>query len=806
MSYNRVYGSLAAVFIGLLTQVSIFAGELLPPKVSSLVVTNKQKRIHFTPYPAVQEFRIFKSDRLDMAFVEDLSGTLSGYDWTAPLAESDPIGFYRLQVTPISADALLVSTVLNRLAYGPTPDELERVTTIGPQAYIDEQLAPELIQETLPIDAVSTGSATGWQFFKATGNGSGSSTGTNLYVYLNVPGEGYIDDIKMVAGSVAESGPNLIRNGDFELPMTTNEWFISANHAGSAITAQQKHSGNGALHLVASSAGTTFESSIWQSLKTPIATTQTYTLSYWYLSVTNKPSSPTVRLAGSGIVSSPYSLSLMTKLAYDAAQIADLQAWYAMHAVQSKRQFLEVMTQFVDNHFTTLYTKSRDFMDGKLSNDDADDLIATSFKFRELTKWRDVLTNPNGTFYDLLRISAESPAMIIYLDTVTSSKGAANENYSREIMELFTMGVDNGYEQKDIEEMSRAWTGWRVDKLATGQENNPFAAAVKYTDDVPGYWNVRFTANSHDATTKTIFAGKTLPSRFGPTQAGKSYQLTLPARTGTDGMKDGYDIITHLANLPFTQEYIIVKLCRLLVHERFVHGLYDYTDPNLSAEAKLVRDSMVAWETPASDGRKGNLRNVLKVILNSSLFRHDTASRQKVKTPFEFTVSTVRSIRAARSGGGFTADSNGTDISNASQTLGMRLFYREEPDGWPEEGQDWINTSALVDRMRYAQTFLRSANKNFSDPVALLKMKLPSTQWRDAGKVVDYFLTILFPGEGKANLDLDRTAAIAYLNSTDAGTASSLFSSLDPNSLTTYDPRVRSMVAMLMGLPRFQEQ
>ena len=84
------------------------------------------------------------------------------------------------------------------------------------------------------------------------------------------------------------------------------------------------------------------------------------------------------------------------------------------------------------------------------------------WEYREMTKWRNAMLNPNCTFYDLLKISAESPAMIVYLDTVNSkgnNNNVANGNYARELLELFTYGVDNGYDQNDIVIMSRAWTG-----------------------------------------------------------------------------------------------------------------------------------------------------------------------------------------------------------------------------------------------------------------------------------------------------------------------------------------------------------
>jgi hypothetical protein len=99
-----------------------------------------------------------------------------------------------------------------------------------------------------------------------------------------------------------------------------------------------------------------------------------------------------------------------------------------------------------------------------------------------------------------------------------------------------------------------------------------------------------------------------------------------------------------------------------------------------------------------------------------------------------------------------------------------------------------------------------SGDDNTANPVLLLKTKLPAQAWNDAVAVADFFLALLFPGEGRANLDLERRAAIDFLNSNDAGTPdSSPFVSLG-NTSAAYDGRVRSMVGMLMSSPRFQEQ
>ncbi|MCX8155823.1 MAG: lamin tail domain-containing protein [Verrucomicrobiae bacterium] len=117
-----------------------------------------------------------------------------------------------------------------------------------------------------------------WRFISASGvAGSGV-----IYVYLQTAGDCYIDDLKLVAGSNPDSGANLLVNGDFESPLA-GTWNVSANHAGSYIDTAVKRSGNSSLHLMASSGGTTRDSSIWQDASSRLTQGQTYTLSFWYL-------------------------------------------------------------------------------------------------------------------------------------------------------------------------------------------------------------------------------------------------------------------------------------------------------------------------------------------------------------------------------------------------------------------------------------------------------------------------------------------------------------------------------------------
>jgi uncharacterized protein (DUF1800 family) len=854
MTAHRLLRLFAAVSLGVSLCDSVRAEDPPLPAITNVNAAGQLLNLQFTFYPSAQTYTILSAPDLNAPFLPDLNFLLTPhyltnystnvvngsnvvttsiqalYEWRRT-NNTTPNGFYRVEVVPMDANgspastnSLLTGTVLNRLAYGPTPDELERVRAIGSDNYVQEQLAPELINENLPFETVTTNFGSGWQQFTATGTANTSGTGTNFYLYLNTPGDCFIDDIRVVAGSSPGVGVNLIRNGDFESALSTNDWVVSPNHAASSITTAEGHSGTASLHMVASVGGTTQGSAIWQPV-TGLINGRQYTLSYWFLpSTNNQLSSVTVRFSGSWITSTPYAVSSYTKLINGSANIDDLRAWHVQRGVQSRRQLLEVLDQFLENHFVTQRSKSEDYFDQYYDGNILDQL-ATQLEFKENQRWRQALLNPQCTFYDLLRISAESPAMILYLDTVNSKGNAsniANENYARELLELFTFGVDNGYDQNDITVMSRAWTGWSVNIMNPTNEFNPLAKDLRTLNpgvavsNLVGVWSFQYKTNNHNTTLKTIFPGKTVPARFGTPYAGRNYQLTLSARSGTNGIADGYDVIRHLADQPFTQEYLSVKLCRLFIHDDFEHGVYDYTDPNLSAEGQLIKQCMTAWENGTPN--KGQIRDVLRVIFSSELFRSHSGSMQKVKTPLEYMISAVRALRGANLNGTFTADldSSSGGIGTPLNRMGtMLLFDRAEPNGYPEAGPPWISAGTLAERLRYVQALLIASGQNgrgdagnsVVSPVALLQLKLPSASWKDAGAVADFFADLLFPGEGQANLIVYRTAAINFLNTADNGTPSA-FNNLAVSNVagSAYDTRVRGMVSMLMTSPRFQEQ
>lgn len=182
-------------------------------------------------------------------------------------------------------------------------------------------------------------------------------------------------------------------------------------------------------------------------------------------------------------------------------KVSDFQYQQLMYGIHSKRQLLEVMTAFWENHFNTDVQKSG--------------LAA------ELAENQDLRQNALGYFRDLLEISAASPAMLRYLDGVSNRHEQPNENYARELLELHTLGVNGGYSHTDVTEAARVFTGWRL-------KDNAF----------------HFSSWAHDYGEKTVLGRKFLPG---------------------GGAEEGMQLLDMLAGHPNTARFICTKLLGLLV-------------------------------------------------------------------------------------------------------------------------------------------------------------------------------------------------------------------------------------------------
>jgi uncharacterized protein (DUF1800 family) len=318
-----------------------------------------------------------------------------------------------------------------------------------------------------------------------------------------------------------------------------------------------------------------------------------------------------------------------------------------LRAIYSERQLQEVMTDFWFNHFNVFIGK------------DADRYLLTSYE-------RDVIrSHAFGKFEDLLVATAQSPAMLFYLDnwlsvgpnsdvangirndkdhkrrapssvSVKQSKGkrnGLNENYGRELMELHTLGVNGGYSQQDVTEVARVFTGWTLKEPRKGG-------------------GFTFEERMHEPGEKLVLGHRIKPK----------------------GEKEGLEVLHILAHQPATAKFVCTKIAVRFVSDDPPPALVDRM-----SQTFLKKD--------------GDIREVLKTMFDSPEFWAPETYRAKVKTPLEFVVSSVRAS---------SADVTETlPLANQLQKMGMQLYGMQPPTGYPMKASAWINSAALLDRMNF---------------------------------------------------------------------------------------------------------
>jgi uncharacterized protein (DUF1800 family) len=358
--------------------------------------------------------------------------------------------------------------------------------------------------------------------------------------------------------------------------------------------------------------------------------------------------------------------------------------------ILSDRQLQAVMTNFWFNHFNVFVPK------------DSDEWYTTSYE-------RDVIAkHALGSFRDLLLATAQSPAMMVYLDNwlsigpdslangvdpknPNSKKGGKglNENYGREVMELHTVGVNGGYTQADVTALSAILTGWGVDRTNQG---GGFAFDYKRHEPGPKVW-FGYLIDDNGNVTK-LGPGVNRPAAtFGP-----SATAATP-----DSVKQGIAALTILANSPQTAHFISYLLAQYFVADVPPAMLVD----------RLQKTYLSSH---------GDIKTVLRALIASPEFNSKQYFRNKVKTPEEFVASAFRATG--------TDPQNPGALVNTVKTMGMELYHALPPTGYYLTADQWMNSSALVDRLNFAYQLTNGkfANQKFDAP-KLLAMGLltPST-------------------------------------------------------------------------------
>ena len=308
----------------------------------------------------------------------------------------------------------------------------------------------------------------------------------------------------------------------------------------------------------------------------------------------------------------------------------DLVSGKLLRAVYTDRQLEEVLVDFWYNHFNVYLDKG------------ADRELVTAYE-------RDAI-RPHvlGKFQELLVATAQSPAMLFYLDNCQSSgpdgpvgggnkqKGGLNENYGRELLELHTLGVDGGYTQQDVTEVARCFTGWTMRQPRLGR-------------------GFAFNARMHDKGEKHVL-GKTI---------------------APGGMDEGLHVLAMVAHHPSTAHFIATKLAT-----RFVAD-----DPPGSIVGKMEKTFLTT---------DGDLRETMRTMLEAPEFWEASRLKGKLKSPLEFLASALRA----------SGDEvrNPLSLNNVMNQMGEPLYRKAEPTGYSNRGADWMTSSSLLARMNFATT------------------------------------------------------------------------------------------------------
>jgi uncharacterized protein (DUF1800 family) len=267
-----------------------------------------------------------------------------------------------------------------------------------------------------------------------------------------------------------------------------------------------------------------------------------------------------------------------------------------------------------------------------------------------------------GRFRDMLGATAKSPAMLFYLDNwLSSAQGAQgaqaanrrssgiNENYARELLELHTLGVDGGYTQQDIVNVARAFTGWTIQP----RQGSGFM----------------FVAARHERGDKVV--------------------LGQPIKSG--GVDEGERVLDIVAAHPATARHIAKKLAMRFVSDTPSQALVDRAAARFTAT-------------------KGDLREVLEVILASPEFSSADAYRAKVKTPLEFVASALRATGAEVR--------TALPLARTLRDMGMPLYFCQPPTGYDETSAAWVSAGALVSRMNFAVELSKNAVRGVRVPLS----------------------------------------------------------------------------------------
>jgi len=272
-----------------------------------------------------------------------------------------------------------------------------------------------------------------------------------------------------------------------------------------------------------------------------------------------------------------------------------------------------------------------------------------------------------GSFENLLIELSKNPAMIMWLDNQDNHKDNINENYGREILELFSMGAGN-YSEEDIKECSRAFTGWTI-------ENMPYMAIKMRNNTARPYnyvaWQFKFDKDDHDFGIKEFL--------------------------GEKGDFNGEDIIRIICSQKATAIYLARHIYHFFIQDESPVPQWPHT--------KAVDDKAINFIVNSYFKNSYNIKEVLRELFKSQYFRSEKIYNKRIKSPSELVVNSVRLS------GGFDIPSEEVYKATMSSALmGQPLLNPTSVEGW-QGGEEWINTGSVIERINFCSNVLGSPEK-----------------------------------------------------------------------------------------------
>lgn len=341
-----------------------------------------------------------------------------------------------------------------------------------------------------------------------------------------------------------------------------------------------------------------------------------------------------------------------------------------------------------------------------------------------------------------------------------------NENYARELMELHTLGVDGGYTQKDIAEVARILTGWSVfpahkqeKRMEERMEHNRRFGFVREGDFF-------FRGDHHDANAKTVL-GKKYP-------AGR-------------GLEEGLELLHFLAIHPSTAKHLSTKLAKRFVNDNPPQSLIDRM-----ADSYLESD--------------GDISSVMQTLVESKEFWQ--SRRSKIKSPFGLAASSLRALDVQLK--------NPRQVQQWIFRMGQNVYGYNAPSGYPDRAEAWINTGALLNRMKFGLSLASGKIKgikvdlaklnNYHEPesadAALMTYAEILLPERDLSETVDVMRSLIYDPL------IDQKVADAIGQSGDASRNDALDDEAEPLNMSGGPAEVdlAQVVGVLLGSPEFQRR